>query len=96
MDGALNETGWGAAYDFGVVALGAGVPLLQHGASELDGFGQRPRSTLLVPLMVLAGGFLLRHLLLQAGNASAKRPKDYFRFASVARPTMPRPQRLYR
>jgi hypothetical protein len=28
---------------------------------------------------VLAGGFLLRHVLLRAGNTSAKRPKDYFR-----------------
>jgi formate-dependent nitrite reductase membrane component NrfD len=29
----------------------------------------------------LAGGFLLRHLLLRAGNRSASRPRDYFRFA---------------
>ena len=31
-------------------------------------------------LMDAGGGFLLRHVLLRAGNVSAKRPKDYFRF----------------
>ena len=31
---------------------------------------------------VLAGGFLLRHVLLRAGNSSAKRPKDYFRLTA--------------
>ena len=30
---------------------------------------------------VLAGAFLLRHLVLRAGNESAKRPRDYFRFS---------------
>ena len=30
---------------------------------------------------VLAGAFLLRHLVLRAGNELAKRPRDYFRFA---------------
>jgi hypothetical protein len=32
-------------------------------------------------LAILTGGFLLRHVLLRAGNASAERPRDYFRFA---------------
>lgn len=96
VDETLHETGWGAVYDFGVVVLGAGVPLLHQGARELDGSEQPPRARLLVPLMVLAGGFLLRHLLLQAGNASAKRPKEYFRFASTARPTLPRPDGWHR
>jgi uracil-DNA glycosylase len=30
VDGALNETGWGLAFDLGAVALGAGVPVLYH------------------------------------------------------------------
>jgi formate-dependent nitrite reductase membrane component NrfD len=30
---------------------------------------------------VLAGAFLLRHLVLRAGNESAKRPRDHFRFS---------------
>jgi formate-dependent nitrite reductase membrane component NrfD len=33
------------------------------------------------PIAVLAGSFLLRHLILQAGNRSARRPRDHFRFA---------------
>ena len=81
VDGALHETGWGAAYDIGVVALGAGLPLLDHGARELAHSKRAPSSTVVIPLIVLAGGFLLRHLLLQAGNISARRPRDYFRFA---------------
>jgi formate-dependent nitrite reductase membrane component NrfD len=40
---------------------------------------QPRRAALVISLAVLAGGFLLRHLLMRAGNVSAKRPKDYFR-----------------
>jgi formate-dependent nitrite reductase membrane component NrfD len=32
-------------------------------------------------IAVLAGAFLLRHAVLQAGNRSAQRPRDHFRFA---------------
>jgi len=32
---------------------------------------------------VLAGAFLLRHLILRAGNRSAERPRDYFRFTQA-------------
>jgi formate-dependent nitrite reductase membrane component NrfD len=85
VDGALHETGWGAAYDIGVVALGAGLPLLHHGARELAHSKRAPSSTVVIPLIVLAGEFLLRHLLLQAGNSSARRPRDYFRFTGPRR-----------
>ena len=80
VDGALNETGWGLAYDVGAMAFGAGVPMLHHIASVIEP-ERAPRRTLTISLAVLAGGFLLRHVLLRAGNTSAKRPKDYFRFA---------------
>jgi formate-dependent nitrite reductase membrane component NrfD len=78
VDCALNETGWGLAYDFGVTALGAAVPMLHHieSVSEPE---RAPRRAMTISLAVLAGGFLLRHVLLRAGNTSAKRPKDYFR-----------------
>jgi formate-dependent nitrite reductase membrane component NrfD len=85
LAGALQETGWSAFYDLGVVGVGAGLPLLHYAKAELSSGHSRERS-LLIPLMVLAGGFLLRHLVLKAGNVSAKRPRDYFRFASVAKP----------
>jgi formate-dependent nitrite reductase membrane component NrfD len=79
VDGALNESGWGLAYDLGAAALGAGVPVLHHVQSVIER-KQPPRRALAISLAVLAGGFLLRHALLRAGNISAKRPKDYFRF----------------
>jgi formate-dependent nitrite reductase membrane component NrfD len=78
VDGALNETGWGLAYDLGVIALGAGMPMLHHVESVIKP-ERAPRRTRKISLAVLAGGFLLRHVLLRAGNTSAKRPEDYFR-----------------
>lgn len=77
MEGALNETGWGVAFDLGAVALGTAVPMLHHVESMIEP-KQPPRPALAIALAVLAGGFLLRHALLRAGNVSAKRPKDYF------------------
>jgi formate-dependent nitrite reductase membrane component NrfD len=83
VEGALNETEWGLAFDFGAVALGAGVPMLHHVESMIE--PKRPRRPgLVISLAVLAGGFLLRHALLRAGNISAKRPKDYFRLTGRA------------
>ena len=79
VDGALSESGWGLAYDLGAVAIGAGVPVLHHVESMIKP-KQPSRPALVIPLAVLAGGFLLRHVLLRAGNVSEKRPKDYFRF----------------
>ncbi|MGA7260527.1 MAG: hypothetical protein WA709_06430 [Stellaceae bacterium] len=78
MDGALNESGWGLAYDLGITALGSGAPMLHHAESIMEP-KRPPRPAMVIPLAVLAGGFLLRHMLLRAGNLSAKRPKDYFR-----------------
>ncbi len=78
VDGALNETGSGLAYDLGVMSLGVGVPMLHHVESVIEP-ESTPRRALTISLAVLAGGFLLRHVLLRAGNTSAKRPKDYFR-----------------
>lgn len=77
VDGALSESGWGLAYDLGAVAIGAGVP---HHVESMIKPKLPSRPALVIPLAVLAGGFLLRHVLLRAGNVSAKRPKDYFRF----------------
>jgi hypothetical protein len=54
VDGAPNETGWGLAYDFGAVALGAGVPMLHHIESVIEP-ERAPRRTLTISLAVLAG-----------------------------------------
>jgi formate-dependent nitrite reductase membrane component NrfD len=59
VDGALSESGWGLAYDLGAVAIGAGVPVLHHVESMIKP-KQRSRPALVIPLAVLAGGFL-RH-----------------------------------
>ena len=79
VEGALNQSGWGLAYDLGAVALGTGVPMLHHIENMIKP-KQPSRPALVISLAVLAGGFLLRHALLRAGNVSASRPKDYFRF----------------
>jgi formate-dependent nitrite reductase membrane component NrfD len=84
VDGALNDSGWGPAYDLGAVALGAGLPMLGHTASIVAP-ERAPRVKLATSLAILAGGFLLRHVLLRSGNAAAERPKDYFRFARLPR-----------
>ncbi|MBV9200079.1 MAG: polysulfide reductase NrfD [Alphaproteobacteria bacterium] len=81
---ALGDRGSGLAYDFGAVMLGAGVPMLHHGRRILRPNRAR-RPSMMVSLAVLAGGFLLRHILLSAGNDSARRPNDYFRFAGGPR-----------
>jgi formate-dependent nitrite reductase membrane component NrfD len=65
------------------MALGTGVPMLRHAESVVER-KHPPRPAPMISLAVLAGGFLLRHVLLRAGNTSAKRPNDYFRFAGRA------------
>jgi protein NrfD len=80
VGGALRETAWGLAYDIGAVGLGAAMPIL-HYAQRARQPEPAPRTMLLISSAVLAGGFLLRHILIEAGNASTKRPRDYFRFA---------------
>jgi formate-dependent nitrite reductase membrane component NrfD len=80
VDEAASEAGWTLAFDFGTGVLAAGVPVVHYVQSARN--AQRsPRSSLLISLAVLTGGFLLRHILLEAGNASTTRPRGYFRFA---------------
>jgi len=80
VDGALSASPWGLAYDLGPTALGAAVPAVAHALGEIVPARTR-RAAPLVTALTLTGGFLLRHILLRAGNLSAMRPRDYFRFA---------------
>ena len=57
--------------------IAAATPLLAPLAVRL-GIRRAPAATAVASIL---GGFLLRHLLLRAGNRSAERPRDYFRFA---------------
>ncbi|HEX5452329.1 MAG TPA: NrfD/PsrC family molybdoenzyme membrane anchor subunit [Stellaceae bacterium] len=57
--------------------IAAAAPLLAPLAVRL-GIRRAPAAAAAASIL---GGFLLRHLLLRAGNRSAERPRDYFRFA---------------
>jgi formate-dependent nitrite reductase membrane component NrfD len=52
--------------------------------------------SVLASLAVLAGGMMTRHSIMQAGNESAKRPRDYFRHAQprLADGSRPTSQRI--
>ncbi|MGD9613870.1 MAG: NrfD/PsrC family molybdoenzyme membrane anchor subunit [Alphaproteobacteria bacterium] len=66
----------------GPVLAAACVPLIEYGAQTVAGRASRaPRFGTLAAAAVLGGAFLLRHLVLQSGNRSAKRPRDHFRFS---------------
>lgn len=66
---------------FAETVLGGIAPLLIYGISRLAS-GRARRVSLLASACVLAGGFLMRHSLLQAGKASTQSPAPYLRFAS--------------
>jgi formate-dependent nitrite reductase membrane component NrfD len=73
---------WGPALLAGQFA-GAVVPLALYQLAETDPVWSLP-ATVIASLCVLGGGLLLRGVILLAGNASAGRPEDYFRWASLA------------
>jgi protein NrfD len=79
VDGALRASRWGLAHDLGGGARGAAVPSAGHALGAI--VANRPRPLLpFVAVATLAGSLALRHVLLRAGNLSATRPNDYFRF----------------
>jgi protein NrfD len=76
VGGPLQEPPWGPAHKLGVLTLGNALPLALHA------LGRRgARASIAASLAVLAGGFLMRSVILHAGNRSAQRPADYFRSA---------------
>ena len=93
LPGKLREKGIATRIGVAPVLAAAATPLLH----QIAGVVERPRvdraedtaaqSRRAVrfgkasALAVLAGAFLLRHLVLRAGNQSAKRPRDHFRFS---------------
>jgi protein NrfD len=79
----LRQGGWGAAHTLGAIGLGAGLPLACYGVNLV----RRRRSRALsiaASLAVLAGGMIMRHAVLHAGQQSAKRPGEYFRLTRGA------------
>lgn len=79
LDAPLREEPISAAFHLGAIGLGVVVPLAIHGFQALTGRRSRTAS-LVAAVSTLAGGFLLRSAIVFAGNRSARRPQDYFRF----------------
>jgi protein NrfD len=80
--GPLAE-GRGGLARLGVMGVSAALPLAVHARSVLTGHRSK-RDRVLAALATLAGGYALRALLVFAGNQSAERPRDYFRFTQAA------------
>jgi formate-dependent nitrite reductase membrane component NrfD len=74
-----EESATGALEKWGAVTIGVGAPLLCF-ALNATRRRRSPALSLLGSLAVLAGGAMMRHAVLQAGNRSARRPAEYFRF----------------
>jgi formate-dependent nitrite reductase membrane component NrfD len=77
---SLEQQQMEPAWRFGVLGVGILTPLIMHGVEALEGRAS-PRVSTLAALATLAGGFVLRAVLVFGGNASARRPEDYLRFS---------------
>jgi formate-dependent nitrite reductase membrane component NrfD len=77
--GPLRKLPWGAVHLLGVQILGNAVPIALFILGDIGaGTGVL---FLVASACALAGGLLMRGTLFFAGNESARRPQDYFRFA---------------
>jgi formate-dependent nitrite reductase membrane component NrfD len=79
LDTPLKREPEASKLNLGVLAAGVALPLAVHGLQALT--GRRSRAgTLLAAGAALVGGLLLRSVVLNPGNASARRAEDYFQF----------------
>ena len=83
MADVLDEPRYAAVYRGGVLGLGILAPLGLHTWHLIRG-EQAARAATLASIATLAGGYVQRALLVLAGNESARRPRDYFRFTQPA------------
>jgi formate-dependent nitrite reductase membrane component NrfD len=84
VNGPLQEMPWGPVYFVGVLLIGIAVPIVLYILANTAA-GLSEALSLVASLCVLAGGLLMRGVVLLAGNESARRPTDYFRFAGRPR-----------
>jgi protein NrfD len=70
------------AWRLGVLGLGILSPLIMHGMEVLEG-RTSPRVSTLAALATLAGGFILRVVLVFGGRESARRPEDYLQYTQA-------------
>ncbi len=83
LAGPLRELPLGPVYLGGVIFIGVLVPLGLFIAADLI----EPHAVLrfAASSCLLVGGLLMRSVILEAGNKSARRPRDYFRWAGARR-----------
>src|SRR6185437_15818418 len=74
----LQEQPWGAVNKLVMVA-GTAAPVGIYALNRLRGERTQPGWAIAASVALLAGSFMMRAAILHAGNASAKRPRDYFR-----------------
>jgi hypothetical protein len=89
----LQQAPTSTAYRVGFHGVGLVTPLLLHGVYLLTRQRSRTLSTL-ASVATIAGGYVLRAVLISAGNASAQRPDDYLQLTqpydgSQAQPQQP-------
>jgi formate-dependent nitrite reductase membrane component NrfD len=84
VSGPLKANRAAAAYRLGYKGIGLIVPLLIHGAAQLTGRRARPWS-IAAALASLAGGYIFRSVLVEAGKESARRAQDYFHMTQGGR-----------
>jgi formate-dependent nitrite reductase membrane component NrfD len=98
VDTPLRQQPTAAAYRAGFWGLGLLLPLAVHGTGLLTRRHSQTASTL-ADIATLAGGYMLRSAVVSAGNASARRPEDYFRITQprdqVAPPQRRRPSLMH-
>jgi hypothetical protein len=79
----IEKAPWGPLHVFGVLICGTALPF----ALVLLGNFFAPGAFLLsASILILLGGFLMRGTIMLAGNESARRPRDYFRFVGPGGP----------
>jgi formate-dependent nitrite reductase membrane component NrfD len=81
--GPLHTEPLATAQRGGVFGLGLIIPLLLRLARLVTG-NRSPALTALAAICTLIGGYILRAVLVFAGNRSAQQPQDYFRFTQPA------------
>jgi hypothetical protein len=80
IDGPLRQGLWPQLALGGVGVLGIVLPILLYILANFAGTAMGAPAVL-ASLLALAGGLLMRGVVLLCGNESATRPQDYFRFA---------------
>jgi hypothetical protein len=83
VDQPLRSPLLGLALIIGVQFVGAALPIALYLLAEANP-AWTVAATVAAALCVLGGGLLMRGVVMMAGNLSAARPEDYFRFASAA------------